>query len=97
MLYINDVQHFRLHFYDPSPILPLMMTEKKRGKGRPTMAPSGQPRIRKMYRMTPEIVKALQKAKRRTKLSETAYVELALKEKLIADGIIKEPESTTHD
>jgi hypothetical protein len=41
-----------------------------------------------MYRMTPEIVKALQKAKRRTKLSETAYVELAVKEKLERDGII---------
>jgi hypothetical protein len=66
-----------------------MMTEKKRGKGRPTTAPSGQPRIRKMFRMTPEIAKALQKAKRRTKLSETAYVELAVREKLERDGIIK--------
>jgi len=69
-----------------------MVTERKRGRGRPPKAGGIEPRIRKMYRMTPEIVKALQKAKRRTKLSETAYVELALKEKLIADGIIKGPE-----
>jgi hypothetical protein len=33
-------------------------------------------------------VKTLQKAKRRTKLSETAYVQLALKEKFERDGII---------
>jgi hypothetical protein len=42
-----------------------------------------------MYLMTPEIVAALRRAKRRTKLSETAYVEQALKEKFERDGIIK--------
>ena len=60
------------------------------------MAPSGQHRIRKMYRMTPEIVKALQKAKRRMKLSETAYVELSVKEKLERDGIIKPKKEDAH-
>lgn len=40
-----------------------------------------------MFRLAPETVAALKKAKRATKLSETAYVEQALKEKFEREGI----------
>jgi hypothetical protein len=69
-----------------------MTVEKKRGRGRPPKPGGIKPRTRKMFRMAPEIVEALKKAKRRTKLSETAYVELALKAQFTRDDItVREP------
>lgn len=64
-----------------------MMTERR--MGRPLKGQKHVALVRVNYRITPAVFKMLKKASRLTKLTQTAYVEQALKEKFERDGITK--------
>jgi hypothetical protein len=54
--------------------------------GRPPKGSNYVERKRVTYRLRPEMVQAIKKAARRRKISQTAYVELAVEELLKTDG-----------
>jgi hypothetical protein len=54
--------------------------------GRPPKNSNYVERKRVTYRLRPEMVQAIKKAARRRKISQTAYVELAVEELLKTDG-----------
>ena len=64
-----------------------MMTERR--MGRPPKGQKYVEMVRVNYRITPTVFKTLKKASKLAKLTQTAYVEQALKEKFERDGIIK--------
>jgi hypothetical protein len=59
------------------PIIPAMMVT-----GRPPKDSNYVERKRVTYRLRPEMVQAIKRAARRRKISQTAYVELAVEELL---------------
>jgi hypothetical protein len=60
-----------------------------RRMGRPPKGEKYSEMIRVNYRLHPSTVKTLKKAARRFEITQTEYVEQALKEKFERDGIIK--------
>jgi hypothetical protein len=54
--------------------------------GRPPKGSNYVERRRVTYRLKPEMVQAIKKNARRRKISQTAYVELAVEELLATDG-----------
>ena len=66
------------------------MSAESRGRGRPPRGEDYEPRIRTMMRLAPDLYQALKTAVRKEKArSANAYIEAALREKMIADGLIK--------
>jgi predicted HicB family RNase H-like nuclease len=55
--------------------------------GRPRKDADYTPRKRVTYRLAPELVRAIKSGARRKKMSQTAYVELALQQWIKSDGI----------
>jgi hypothetical protein len=62
-------------------------TMNERRMGRPPKGEKYVELIRATYRLEPGTVKALKKAARRNKLSQSAYIEIALKAQFRKDGI----------
>jgi hypothetical protein len=60
-----------------------------RRMGRPPKGEKYVELVRVTYRLEPETVKALKKGARKKKLTQTEYVELAVRTLLIQDGIIQ--------
>lgn len=59
--------------------------------GRPRKDSDYVQRIRVNYRFRPEIVKALHRAAKRKKISQTDYVEGLVRAGLEADGVLPKP------
>jgi hypothetical protein len=58
-------------------------------RGRPPRIGDFVERISVAYRFAPETVKALKKAARKHKITQTEFVEQAILEKVVRGGIIK--------
>ena len=58
-------------------------------RGQPPKGEDYVERISVAYRFAPETVKVLKKAARKKKLNQTQYVESAILEQAVRDGIIK--------
>jgi hypothetical protein len=86
------VHRFALHFAVLRVDTLETMSAESRGRGRPPKSEDYEPRIRTMMRLAPDLYKALKTAVRKKKArSANAYIEAALREKMIADGLIKPP------
>jgi predicted HicB family RNase H-like nuclease len=60
-------------------------------RGRPRSGSGYTPRIRVNFRLEPEVAKALERAAKRQKLAQNAYVDRVLRAALEADGFLEVP------
>ena len=66
-------------------------TNAHRQRGRPPKESGYVARKRVTYRLQPGLVQAIRRGARRRKISQTAYIELALQEWIKSDGIQMPP------
>jgi hypothetical protein len=65
-----------------------MVTTRRRG--RPPIAEQYVKLVRATFRLDPEVLKTLKRSARRAKLSQSGYVELALKDRFQKDRLKKD-------